>query len=138
MYVGVEDGVLYACSPVLWLAVPGLVFMARRGGLRAETALCGIAILAYFTFNACYGNSIVFWGGGASVGPRHIIPVLPFVAVPLAFAVQRVRVLFYPLVLVSIFYMLLATAVEPRAPYAPANPWKGSICPITKRQEPSS
>ena len=129
MYVGVEGGVLYACSPVLWLAVPGLVFMARRGGLRAETVLCGVAILAYFTFNACYGDSIVFWGGGASVGPRHIIPVLPFVAVPLAFAVQRLRVLFYPLVLLSIFFMLLATAVEPRAPYSPANPWKGVYLP---------
>ena len=48
---------------------------------------------------------------------------------PLAFAVQRLRVLFYPLVLLSIFYMLLATAVEPRAPYAPANPWKGVYLP---------
>jgi hypothetical protein len=129
LYVGFEDGGLFACSPVLWLAIPALVFLTRRDGLRAEAILCAVAILAYFTFNACYGDSIVFWGGGASVGPRHIIPVLPFAAVPLSVGVRRLKVLFYPLVLLSMFYMLLATAVEPRTPYSPANPWKGIYLP---------
>jgi hypothetical protein len=129
LYLGVEDGGVFACSPVLWLAIPGLVVLARRHELRAEAVLCAVAVAAYFTFNACYGNSIVFWGGGASVGPRHIIPVLPFVAVPLSFAVRRFKILFYPLLLLSIFYMLLATAVEPRTPYSPANPWKGLYLP---------
>jgi hypothetical protein len=129
LYLGMEDGRVFACSPVLWLVIPGLVFLARQGGLRAEAILCASAIAVYFTFNACYGDSIVFWGGGASVGPRHIIPVLPFAAVPLSFAIRPLKILFYPLVLVSIFYMLLATAVEPRTSYSPANPWKDFYLP---------
>ena len=120
---------MFACSPVLWLAIPGLVVLARRHGFRAEAVLCAVGAAAYFTFNACYGNSIVFWGGGASVGPRHVIPVPPFVALPLSLAVRRFKIVFYPLLLLSMFYMLLATAVEPRTPYSPANPWKGLYLP---------
>ena len=112
MYLGVEDGGVFACSRVLWLALPGLVLLALRRGFRAEAALCATMIVAYLTFNACYGDSIVFWGGGASVGPRHLIPVLPFVAIPLCVGLRPLKVLFYPLVMISVFYMLLATAVE--------------------------
>jgi hypothetical protein len=129
LYLGLKDGSVFACSPVLWLAVPGLALLALRRSLRAEAALCAAMIIVYFSFNACYGDSIVFWGGGASVGPRHIIPVLPFVAIPLSFGLRRLKFLFYPLLLLSIFYMLLATAVEPRTPYRPVNPWSGLYLP---------
>ena len=129
LYLGVDDGGVFACSPVLWLAIPGLVLLALRRGFRAEAALCATMIVAYLTFNACYGDSIVFWGGGASVGPRHVIPVLPFVAIPLCVGLRPLKVLFYPLAMISVFYMLLATAVEPRTPYRPVNPWSGMYLP---------
>ncbi len=129
LYLGIQDGAVLACSPVLWLAVPGLAVLAFRRGLRAEAALCGALIAAYLTFNACYGDSIVFWGGGASVGPRHVVTMLPFAAIPLAFIVRRLALLFYPLLMLSVFYMLLATAVEPRTPYRPVNAWSGLYLP---------
>jgi hypothetical protein len=129
LYLGVEEGGLYASCPVLWLALPGLYFLARRPGLRAEAALCAAGLLAYLTFNACYGDSIVFWGGATSVGPRHLVPALPLAAVALGLAARRLKLLFYPLLLISIFSMLIATAVEPRTPYEPRNPWRELYVP---------
>jgi hypothetical protein len=129
VYLGYDDGLLYACSPVLWLALPGLVAMAWRGRLRLEAGLFSASLAAYLTFNACYGDSIVFWGGATSVGPRHVIPVLPFAAFPLGFVVRRLRALFLPLLLVSVFSMLMATATEPRAQYEWAQPWRQFYLP---------
>jgi hypothetical protein len=129
LYLGVWQGGPYACSPVLWLALPGLYFLARRPGLRAEAALCAAGLAAYLTFNACYGDSIVFWGGATSVGPRHLVPVLPLAALPLCLAARRLKLLFLPLLLLSVFSMLIATAVEPRTPYEPRNPWRDLYVP---------
>jgi hypothetical protein len=113
----------------LWLAVPGLVLLARRRELRAEAVLCAAALLAYLAFNACYGDSIVFWGGATSVGPRHLIPALPFAALPLGLAAARLKPAFVPLLMLSAASMLMATAVEPRTPYEPTNPWRELYLP---------
>ena len=129
LYLGREGSMIYACSPVLWLALPGLVVLAFKPERRVEAVLAAAMLGVYFTFNACYGDSIVFWGGGASVGPRHVIPALPFAAIPLAFVARRSRIVFIPLLALSVFYMLLATAVEPRTPYRPVNPWSGMYLP---------
>ena len=117
VYLGVEDGWIYALSPVLWLALPGLVVLCVRGDTRAEGLLVAAASAAFLAFNASYGDSIIYWGGGASIGPRHLVPLLPLLAVPIAAAIRRFWWAFYPLLLVSVFYMLLATATEPRPGY---------------------
>jgi len=122
LYLGFDGLRPYACSPVLWLALPGAVWLFLRGRFRLEAILAAAMAAAYFTFNACYGDSIVYWGGAWSVGPRHIIPLLPLLALPLVEGARRLWMVFYPLLLVSVFYMLLATAVEPRVPYEYRNP----------------
>ncbi|MBN2370408.1 MAG: hypothetical protein JXO72_07965 [Vicinamibacteria bacterium] len=129
VYIGYDDGWLYACSPVLWLALPGIVALAWRRRLRIEVVLFSAMLAAYLTFNACYGESIVFWGGATSVGPRHVIPVLPFAAFPLVYVVRRLRSIFLPLLLISVFSMLMATATEPRAQYEWAQPWRQFYVP---------
>jgi hypothetical protein len=48
--------------------------------------------------------------------------MLPFLALPLAFSARRLPWLFVPLAALSLFYVLLATAVEPRVPYPYAHP----------------
>ncbi|MCX8035999.1 MAG: hypothetical protein N3D11_02875, partial [Candidatus Sumerlaeia bacterium] len=63
LYVGIEGGWLYACNPVLWLALPGIVWLFLQTRFRAEAALAAAMGLAYLTFNGCYGDSIVYWGG---------------------------------------------------------------------------
>jgi hypothetical protein len=77
---------LFILSPWLLLAGPGFVAMARRG-LRLEAWLCGVISAAYFLFQAGYA----FWDGGASVGPRHFLPALPFLVFPVLFALQEAR-----------------------------------------------
>ncbi|MGH2346693.1 MAG: hypothetical protein ACRDG4_15820, partial [Chloroflexota bacterium] len=77
---------LFILSPWLLLAGPGLVKMGRRG-LGHEAWLCGLVSAAYFLFQAGYA----FWDGGASVGPRHFLPALPFLAFPVLFAFTDVR-----------------------------------------------
>jgi hypothetical protein len=116
LYIAVKKGFVYGCNPVFWLALPGWVLLWRRG-FRSEAVLILVMTAAYLTFNVCYGRSVVDWGGGASLGPRHLTPLLPFLGIAVAFAAARWWPLFVPLLVVSAFYMLLATAVEPRISY---------------------
>ncbi len=76
---------LLMLSPVLALAVPGIVAWWRGGGHRAELALVGWASASMFLFNA---SSIMWWGGFA-IGPRYVLPGLPFLALALAFVWRR-------------------------------------------------
>lgn len=63
-------------SPVLVLAIPGWLALKRRTDLRTTTlvvlAPCCL-VLAMSMFTA--------WNGGWTVGPRYLIPILPFLAV---------------------------------------------------------
>jgi hypothetical protein len=116
LYIGVEKWRVYACNPVLWLALPGLVITIWKREWRAEGLLIATMAAAYILFIASYGTSIYDWAGATYIGPRHIIPFLPFLALPLYFGARKLRVVFYPMMAISVFYMLLATAVEPRVP----------------------
>ncbi|HLF25342.1 MAG TPA: hypothetical protein VJG32_03305 [Anaerolineae bacterium] len=72
---------LYFIAPILLLAWPGLIDFWKARAWRAEWVVCGWAIASFFVFNA----SSVMWQGGYSIGPRYLVPMLPFAAVPLAF-----------------------------------------------------
>lgn len=113
-YVVVGRWHIYACNPVLWLCLPGLAIMLWRRTLRPEGLLVGGLLVVYLAFIANYGTSIYDWGGGLYLGPRHLIPLLPFLALPLYFGAHKLRWVFYPLAAISVFYMLLGTATEPR------------------------
>jgi len=114
LYIVVGRWHVYACNPVLWLSLPGFAIMIWKRRLRPEGLLVLAMAVVYLLFISNYGSSGYDWGGGLYLGPRHLIPLLPFLALPLYFGAQRLRWLFYPLAAVSIFYMLLGTAVEPR------------------------
>ena len=76
---------LFYVSPVLLLAVAGLWAWWRTDRLRAEWAVCLWATISFFLFN---GSSIM-WQGGFSIGPRYLVPMLPFLVMGLgAFAVR--------------------------------------------------
>ena len=117
LYIGVQNWRIYACNPVLWLALPGLVIMIWKREWRAEGLLISGMALVYILFITNYGTSIYDWSGASYLSPRHIIPLVPFLAVPLYFGARKLRYIFYPLLAISAFYMLLATAVEPRVPF---------------------
>jgi hypothetical protein len=116
---------LFYGAPWLLLAVPGAVIMARRPRLRAEAAVCISVALLFVWLNA----SLVDWQGGWAVGPRYLIPALPFLAVlaagtalwsPLGRGLRGVRVGaglgLAALVGWSVFHMLVGTAVKPEVP----------------------
>ena len=71
-------------SPVLLLAFVGL-FAHDSKDYRAELCLALAAILAYVTLISGYYE----WSGGLAYTPRHLIPVLPLFAIPLAFLPRR-------------------------------------------------
>jgi hypothetical protein len=120
---------LFVKNPVLLLAIPGLIFFGvrvirdRREQL-PEFLLVSALFVSYLGFNAGYGDSIVYWGGGHSFGPRHVIPMVPFLFLALLEIQVRPsgRWLLAPLALLSIFICFVATAIEVRTPYAPGNP----------------
>jgi hypothetical protein len=127
---------LFFNNPVLVLIFVGFTLILRQKSSpknlrRPEAYLAVLVFLSYLSFNACFGDSITYWGGGASFGPRYLIVTMPFLALPL-FACMRVqwtRIALVCLALLSTFICLMATAVEPRTPYFPANPLFGFYIP---------
>ncbi len=73
---------LFVLSPVMLVAVAGFVAWWRSADLRAAFWVALTSAVSMFGFNAA---SIMWWGGFA-VGPRYLLPGLPFLALGLAFA----------------------------------------------------
>ena len=129
LYLTLDGWRIYACNPVLWLSLPGIVIMLWRRPWRPEGLLVMGMTAVYLLFLTSYGSSIYDWSGASYLGPRHLVPLLPFLALPLSFTLRKVVWLFYPLLALSVFYMLLATAVEPRVPYPFESPARDLLLP---------
>jgi hypothetical protein len=76
---------LFFISPVLLFGIGGLVMMARRRELRAEAILAGWCVASFFLFN----SASVMWSGGHAVGPRYLVPMLPFLMLGVGAAVSH-------------------------------------------------
>ena len=98
-------------GPVIALGAAGAVLLYRRGR-RAEALVVGSVAVAFVLYDAG------FWGpfGGWGPGPRYLIPMLPFLAVPLALAWRRWPLTTGALAVVSAGIMLVATATDPLLP----------------------
>jgi hypothetical protein len=70
---------LFFISPILLLAVAGLVIWGYRRSFRRAWWMCLYTVISFFLFN---GSSIM-WQGGWSIGPRYLLPMLPFLVVGL-------------------------------------------------------
>jgi hypothetical protein len=89
---------LFYHSPFLLLAIWGWIAMLRdryavarpegRASSRADAVLSIAMAAGYLAFNASY----YMWWGGWTNGPRHLIPMLPFLIVPLAYVWRSGRV----------------------------------------------
>jgi hypothetical protein len=85
---GITFGVfrgLFVLSPWLLLFFPGLSLWWRSGSYRAEFWVVVSSVVLMFLFNA---SSIMWWGGFA-VGPRYMLPMLPFMVLPVVFTFER-------------------------------------------------
>lgn len=70
---------LFFLSPVLLLAIPGFVLWWRGGRDRAAWWVALWAVVAFFAFTA----ASAMWWGGFAVGPRYLLPMLPFCCYPI-------------------------------------------------------
>ena len=77
---------LFVRSPWLLLALPGYALWWRARQSRAELWVTLLVPLSLYLF---YSSSIMWWGGFA-VGPRYLVPMLPFLALPAAVCCQHV------------------------------------------------
>lgn len=93
---------LFFLSPVLLLAFPGAVIWWRRRDWRAEWfAVIGV-IVALFAFNA----SSAMWWGGYAVGPRYLLPAVPFLALLVAPWLRGIRWRRWSLILLGVASVL--------------------------------
>jgi len=95
---------LFVLTPLVAVAVAGLVPLWRRG-MRRRAIFVGSLALAFLLYNAAYW--IPF--GGDSPGPRFLVPLLPFLALPLAAAFAAWRWVTLATAAVSVFWMTVAT-----------------------------
>jgi hypothetical protein len=68
---------LFFYSPITLMFVPGVLLWWRSRKFRPELLLVVFSVLAMFFFN----SASVMWWGGFAVGPRYLLPMLPFMAV---------------------------------------------------------
>ena len=67
---------LFLLAPVLLIGLAGFVAWWRSRTHRRELAVCVWAVVSFLLFN----GSSVMWSGGFGVGPRYLVPMLPFLA----------------------------------------------------------
>lgn len=97
---------LFWQSPVLIFSIIGAVAMFREHRYRSEAILVVWIIVSYLVIMSGY----YMWWGGYSLGPRHLIPILPYFCVLFAFIPRRFTWLLIVLCLVSIGQMFIGAA----------------------------
>ena len=102
-------GLLFT-SPVLILAAVG--WPALRRARPAAALVCAGIVLAFVLLIASFHE----WHGGWAPGARYLIPCLPFAAVPMAFAFERLRFIATTLAAISVLFMTAITVVAIEIP----------------------
>ncbi len=102
-----EKGLLIV-APIAIVALFGLPLL-WRSGRRAETLVCGGLAAVFLAYNAAY---YLPWGGQAP-GPRFLVPLLPFLALPLAAALRARPLAVAGIGILSVAVTALATLTDP-------------------------
>jgi hypothetical protein len=107
---GITFGVfrgLFILSPWLLVSMPGFVLWWRSGEHRPEFWVAVASVLAMFLFN----SSSIMWWGGFAVGPRYLLPMLPFMSLATIFVFRkwRSRWWFRGLIILLFSWSLIAT-----------------------------
>jgi hypothetical protein len=96
-------------SPIVLLALLGLVVMIRRRSSRAEGVVSAAMFLGFLMVPLMWGNA---WGGD-SPGPRYMLAALPFLAAPLALMWRRLPLVSTLAFVLGALTMGLATFTDP-------------------------
>ena len=119
---GMRRGLMWV-SPVLALGGVGLVRMIRQ----PETRDLGWLAVAVVAIVVAVNASYYYWDGGASVGPRHSVPAIAFLALGLApfwasLSSVRARYAATLLLAVSVVLNLVIASTDIFAPETMATP----------------
>lgn len=117
---------LFVRAPWLLLALPGAVIWWRSRKQRGAWWLCLVGVVGLTLF---YGSSIMWWGG-FGIGPRYLVPMLPFLALMATFGLQAawsrpaLKILSVVLILISAALTWLETLAGQSFPTdAIREPW---------------
>lgn len=109
---------LFFTSPVLLMALPGIVFFLRKKGWCAEAILCLCSSIFFIIFIA----SFYAWHGGSAPGPRYLLPIFPFLFLIAGCSIIRFPKTFICTGIVSILINLSITIVGVEIPREIGNP----------------
>ena len=109
---------LLVLAPVCALAGFGLVALWHRGRKAESVLVCGLAT-AFLVYNAAYYQPF----GGFPPGPRFLVPLLPFLALPIAAAWRALPSTATALALASLTVTWVALVAEPLAGSEDAGTW---------------
>jgi hypothetical protein len=99
---------LITLAPVLVMGVVGTVLLHRRGRRAEAWTIAGVGAV-YLVYNSGYWLPF----GGGTPGPRFLMPLLPFLALPLVLAYRRFPLTTLGLAVPSALFMLTATLTFP-------------------------
>jgi hypothetical protein len=128
-------------SPILLLAVPGyLIALSEKVQTdgapepvlreRRRAAKVAIGVTCYFLL---FVSSYAWWQGGSSFGSRHLAPMLPFFALPVALVASRRPGLSTALLMPSVAVMMIVTSVQPKVNDRLQNPFWAGLLPAFSR-----
>lgn len=114
---------LFVSSPILLMSLTGIVFSVKTRRWRAEAILCSGAALLFIVFIA----SFYAWHGGSAIGPRYLLPVVPFIFFLTVFAFRNYPKTVTVLGVVSLLINLSVTLVGNEIPRTVGNPLRDVI-----------
>jgi len=88
-------GILFF-APFIIFSIVGLKRMYRK-----DKVLC-LFIAGITLMFLLYISSLTFWFGGSSYGVRHLLPVVPFLMIPLAYIFEKYKRILFFLILISV------------------------------------
>lgn len=109
LLIGPHRGLLVT-SPVLALSAFGIYRMLRSADARPEGILIAGVAVAYLLQVSAFNG----WHGGSAIGPRYLMPAIPFLAIALVPAFDRLPHLTGLLAAASAAVMTMVTAVNPQ------------------------
>ena len=132
---------LFYLAPVLLLATWGLglrLLTPREdepGALRTADLALAAAICAYYLL---LNSGYYMWDGGASLGPRHAVPMLGFLAIGFGPALRRVPFATWALGAVSCAQIVVITAAGPEAPSYGNSIWEYGVWRLFAANSPGA
>jgi hypothetical protein len=109
---------LFVSSPILLMAIPGFFIGIRSKEFTREVIVASVISLAFFSFLASFYG----WDGGATVGPRDILPMFPFLFLVASFSFLSFPKTFITLGILSVIINLGITVVGNEVPHHIENP----------------